>query len=77
MNVLEACLPSWYPGQTLATLGPASPQYWHALIEAKKIVYADVYGRNADPNAVAVPLDTLRSLVAKRALEARPRCDGT
>src|SRR6185295_6274556 len=47
--------------QTLATLGPASPLYWHALIETKKAVYADVYGRNADPNAVAVPLDMLTS----------------
>ena len=61
MNVLEACVPRWYPGQTLATLGPASPLYWHALIETKKVVYADVYARNADPNAVPVPLDVLTS----------------
>jgi gamma-glutamyltranspeptidase/glutathione hydrolase len=61
MNVLDACVPQWYPGQTLATLGPASAQYWHALIETKKIVYADVYGKNADPNAVNVPLEMLTS----------------
>jgi gamma-glutamyltranspeptidase / glutathione hydrolase len=61
MNVLEACVPTWYPGQTLGSLGPANPLYWHALIEAKKAVYADVYARNADPNAVAVPLETLTS----------------
>ena len=61
MNVLEACVPRWYPGQTLATLGPANPLYWHALIEAKKVVYSDVYGHNADPNAVPVPLDVLTS----------------
>jgi len=61
LNVLEACVPTWYPGQTLATLGPANPVYWHALIETKKAVYADVYGRNADPNVVPVPLDTLTS----------------
>jgi len=61
MNVLEQCVPTWYPGQTLASLGPASPQYWHALIEAKKVVYRDVYSRNADPNAVPVPIDTLTS----------------
>jgi len=61
MNVLDACVPRWYPGQTLATLGPASPLYWHALIETKKVVYNDVYGHNADPNAVAVPLDQLTS----------------
>src|SRR5437763_9137236 len=61
MNVLEACVPAWYPGQTLGTLGPANPLYWHALIEAKKAVYADVYARNADPNAVPVPLEMLTS----------------
>jgi gamma-glutamyltranspeptidase/glutathione hydrolase len=61
MNVLEQCVGKWYPGQTLASLGPASPQYWHALIETKKVVYADVYERNADPNVVQVPLDLLTS----------------
>ena len=61
LNVLDACVPKWYPGQTLASLGPANPLYWHALIETKKAVYADVYGRNADPNAVNVPLDMLTS----------------
>jgi gamma-glutamyltranspeptidase/glutathione hydrolase len=61
LNVLEQCVPSWYPGQTLATLGPANPLYWHALIEAKKAVYADVYAHNADPNVVPVPLESLTS----------------
>jgi len=61
MNVLDACVPAWYPGETLASLGPANPLYWHALIEAKKVVYGDVYSRNADPNVVQVPLDMLTS----------------
>ena len=61
MNVLEQCVPVWYPGQTLATLGPASPLYWHALVETKKLVYADLYAHNADPNAVSVPLEMLTS----------------
>jgi gamma-glutamyltranspeptidase/glutathione hydrolase len=61
LNVLDACVPKWYPGQTLASLGPANPLYWHALIETKKVVYADVYGHNADPNAVTVPLEMLTS----------------
>jgi gamma-glutamyltranspeptidase / glutathione hydrolase len=61
MNVLEQCVPTWYPGQTLATLGPANPLYWHALIETKKVVYADLYRENADPNVKAVPLDVLTS----------------
>src|SRR5438067_1504024 len=61
LNVLEKCVPIWYPGQTLATLGPANPFFWHALIEAKKLVYADVYAHNADPNAVPVPVEMLTS----------------
>jgi gamma-glutamyltranspeptidase / glutathione hydrolase len=61
MNVLDACVSKWYPGQTLASLGPANPLYWHALIEAKKVVYADLYRENADPNVKAVPLDMLTS----------------
>jgi gamma-glutamyltranspeptidase/glutathione hydrolase len=61
MNVLDQCVPVWYPSQTLATLGPASPLFWHALIETKKAVYADVYEHNADPNAVAVPVEMLTS----------------
>jgi gamma-glutamyltranspeptidase/glutathione hydrolase len=63
LNVLEACVPTWYPGQTLASLGPANARYWHAMIETKKAVYKDVYGYNADPNAVNVPLDMLTSKV--------------
>jgi gamma-glutamyltranspeptidase/glutathione hydrolase len=61
LNVLEACMPSWAPGQTLATLGPASAKYWHLMIEAKKLAYADLYRYNADPNAVAVPMARLLS----------------
>src|ERR1700756_2149312 len=61
MKVLEQCVPVWYPGQTLATLGPASPLFWHALVETKKLVYADLYEHNADPNIVSVPLDMLTS----------------
>jgi gamma-glutamyltranspeptidase/glutathione hydrolase len=61
LNILEACVPTWAPGQTLASLGPASAKYWHLLIEAKKLAYADLYRYNADPNAVAVPTATLLS----------------
>jgi gamma-glutamyltranspeptidase / glutathione hydrolase len=68
MNVLEQCVPIWYPGQTLATLGPASPLFWHALIETKKVVYADLYGHNADPNVASVPLDTLTAKPHARSL---------
>jgi len=29
LNILEACVPKWAPGQTLAGLGPRDPKYWH------------------------------------------------
>jgi gamma-glutamyltranspeptidase/glutathione hydrolase len=61
MNILEACVPQWYPGQSLATLGPANPLFWHALIETKKVVYGDVYANNADPDVVPVPVGMLTS----------------
>jgi gamma-glutamyltranspeptidase / glutathione hydrolase len=61
LNILQACVPQWAPGQTLASLGPTSPQYWHFLIEAKKLAYADLYQYNADPNFVAVPVAKLLS----------------
>ena len=61
LNVLEACLPKWAPGQTLASLGPTSPKYWHFLVEAKKLAYADLFAYNADPNFTKVPLDKLLS----------------
>jgi gamma-glutamyltranspeptidase / glutathione hydrolase len=61
MNILEACVPTWYPGQSLATLGPANPLFWHALIETKKLVYADTYSHNADPDVVSVPVAKLTS----------------
>ena len=51
----------WTPGQTLATLGPRSPLYWHLMVEAKKLAYADLYQYNADPNFSAVPVDRLLS----------------
>jgi gamma-glutamyltranspeptidase/glutathione hydrolase len=38
LNVLEACVPTWYPGKTLASLGPANRCMWHALVETKKAV---------------------------------------
>jgi gamma-glutamyltranspeptidase/glutathione hydrolase len=61
LNILEQCVPQWYPGQTLSTLGPANPLFWHALIETKKLAYADTYAFNADPDVVSVPVGTLTS----------------
>ncbi len=61
LNVLQACVPQWAQGKTLASLGPANPLYWHMLVEAKKLAYADLYQYNADPQFAAVPLDRLLS----------------
>ncbi|HXC10961.1 MAG TPA: gamma-glutamyltransferase family protein [Steroidobacteraceae bacterium] len=61
LNVLQACLPQWAPGETLASLGPRNPKYWHLLVEAKKLAYADLFQFNADPNFVKVPLARLLS----------------
>jgi gamma-glutamyltranspeptidase/glutathione hydrolase len=61
LNILKACVPQWAPGQTLATLGPSNPVYWHLMIEAKKLAYADLYQYNADPNFAAVPTAKLLS----------------
>ncbi len=61
LNILQACLPQWAPGETLASLGPTTPKYWHLMVEAKKLAYADLYRYNADPDFVAVPLAKLLS----------------
>jgi len=45
----------------LSTLGPANPLFWHALIETKKLAYADTYAFNADPDVVSVPVGRLTS----------------
>jgi gamma-glutamyltranspeptidase / glutathione hydrolase len=61
LNILRACVPQWTAGQSLASLGPTNPEYWHLLIEAKKLAYADLYQYNADPNFATVPLGKLLS----------------
>ncbi len=61
LNILEACVPLWAPGQTLASLGPAHPKYWHFVVEAKKLAFTDLYAYNADPSFSPVPIDRLLS----------------
>jgi gamma-glutamyltranspeptidase/glutathione hydrolase len=61
LNILEACVGKWAPGQTVASLGPTNPKYWHLMVEAKKLAYADLFAYNADPNFSKVPLDRLLS----------------
>ena len=61
LNILDVCVPVWVPGKTLAALGPANPQYWHFVVEAKKLAYTDLFTYNADPNFVKVPTERLLS----------------
>jgi gamma-glutamyltranspeptidase / glutathione hydrolase len=61
LNIVQNCLPQWAPGRTLASLGPANPQYWHILVEAKKLAYADLFRYNADPDFANVPVAQLLS----------------
>ena len=71
LNILEACVPKWAPGQTLASFGPRSPKYWHFLVEAKKFAYADLLRYNADPDFVKVPLAMLLSKAHAEAVCAK------
>lgn len=59
LNILETCAPAL--GVNLAAAGPQSPEYWHLLVEAKKLAYEDLYAYNADPGFTKVPIDRLIS----------------
>jgi gamma-glutamyltranspeptidase / glutathione hydrolase len=59
MNILEVCAPKL--GVNLAALGPRSPDYWHLLVEAKKLAYTDLYAYNGDPGFTQVPVERLIS----------------
>lgn len=59
LNLLEVCAPEH--NLRLADLGPANPDYWHFMVEAKKIAYSDLLAYNADPDFVDIPLDRLLS----------------
>jgi gamma-glutamyltranspeptidase/glutathione hydrolase len=50
LSILATCTGRVYPGQTLASLGPTDPRYWHLLVEAKKLAYGDMIAVNSDPN---------------------------
>jgi gamma-glutamyltranspeptidase / glutathione hydrolase len=59
LNILEVCAPVL--GVDLAAIGPTSPAYWHVLVEAKKLAYADLYAYNADPGFASIPVAKLIS----------------
>jgi gamma-glutamyltranspeptidase/glutathione hydrolase len=77
LNILEVCAPKL--GLNLAALGPRSPAYWHLLVEAKKLAYADLYAFNADPGFVAVPVSRLisKSYAAELCTHIDPKKAGT
>jgi gamma-glutamyltranspeptidase / glutathione hydrolase len=59
LNILEVCVPKL--GLNLATLGPSNPMFWHLEVEAKKLAYADLLAKNADPKFANVPVKELLS----------------
>jgi gamma-glutamyltranspeptidase / glutathione hydrolase len=59
LNILEVCVPKF--GTSLAALGPTDPQYWHYMVEAKKLAYSDLQAKNADPMFANVPVKELLS----------------
>ena len=59
LNILEVCVPKL--GASLAALGPSDPQYWHFLVEAKKLAYSDLLAKNGDPMFASVPVKELLS----------------
>jgi gamma-glutamyltranspeptidase/glutathione hydrolase len=61
LNILKVCTGPLTGGRSLEALGPASPAYWHLMVEAKKLAYADLYRYNGDPDFVTVPLPKLLS----------------
>ena len=65
LNLLEA--------YDLKALGPAAPEYWHLLVEAKKLAFADRARYYADPAFAKVPVGTLISKTY--AAERRKRID--
>lgn len=59
LNILEVCAP--VHGVDLSELGPTNPDYWHFMVEAKKLAYSDLYAYNADPDFSSVPVGELLS----------------
>ncbi len=59
LNILEVCAP--VHDVNLATLGPANPDYWHFMVEAKKLAYSDLQAYNGDPLFSDIPVKKLLS----------------
>ncbi len=59
LNILEVCAP--VHDVDLSALGPSNPNYWHFLVEAKKLAYSDLQAYNGDPLFSDIPVDRLLS----------------
>lgn len=59
LNILDVCAPVL--GYDLKALGPKSAEYFHLLIEAKKIAYADLDTYDGDPDFSQIPTAKLIS----------------
>ena len=66
MNIVEVCAP--VVGVDLRTAGPRSAEYWHFLVEAKKLAFNDLHAYNADPRTNEVPVERLISKDYARSL---------
>ena len=66
LNILEVCASEH--GLNLSALGPSNPDYWHFMVEAKKLAYSDLQAYNADPLFSDVPLEQLLSKSYARGL---------
>jgi gamma-glutamyltranspeptidase/glutathione hydrolase len=64
LNILSACVGKVYPGQTLASLGPADVRYWHLLVEAKRLAYSDLFHVNGDPDFNPGMMAKVKALLA-------------
>ena len=53
LNILE--------GYDFRVLDPEYPRFWHLLIEAKKLAFADLAAHLADPTVARVPIKTMLS----------------
>lgn len=69
INIVEQC--ASVLGVDLAKAGPKSADYWHLMVEAKKLAYADLQRFNGDPEFGPVPVDRLVSKAHARSLCSR------
>src|SRR6185503_9050313 len=59
LNILEQCGSKL--GYNLGDLDPRSPEFWHILIEAKKLAYTDLWKYNGDARFSHIPVNRLIS----------------